>query len=139
MGIVDIIPTILAIAGIDPDPIFDGRNLVPIAETKGADTGTGVSYYFELDDKFEGVRTGNWKLLRPKSGPQHRKLFDLSSDPRELHNIGDAVPEKRAELEAILARRRQTAAPKSVGIGRAQLFQYSRDMDDALKELEYVN
>ncbi len=139
VGIVDIVPTILAIAGIDPDPIFDGRNLVPMAQTRGADAGAGVSYYFELDDKFEGVRTGNWKLLRPKSGPQHRKLFDLSRDPRELHDIDDAAPEKRAELEAILDTWRQTAAQKSGGIGRAQLFQYSRDMDDALKELGYVN
>lgn len=139
VGTADIVPTIFAVAGIDPDPVFDGRNLVPMAQTKGSDAWPEMPYFFELDDKFEGVRLGNWKLLRQKSGPQHRKLFDLSSDPRELHNVDDTLPEKLAELEAILDHWRQTAAQKSGNIGRAQLFEYSRDMDEALEELGYVN
>lgn len=138
VGSVDIVPTILAAAGIESLPIFDGRSLVPVVQAPGTGSGTEMPYYFELDDRAEGVRRGGWKLLRPKSGPKHAKLFNLRDDPGERHNLAESTPAVRAELEALLDRWREEAAEKSARIGPALRFDYGGEMQQSLEDLGYV-
>ncbi len=45
---------------------------------------------------------GDWKL-QVSERPAKTWLFDLASDPTEQHDLADARPDKRAELEALLA------------------------------------
>ena len=46
------------------------------------------------------IRRGNWKYLHYCEAPH--QLFDLASDPAELHNLAEQKPELRREMEEIL-------------------------------------
>ena len=64
-----------------------------------------------------GLRDGNWKLVRHESGSARNTmvaellantkvprigLYNLNTDPGELHNLADQFPKKAKELEAKL-------------------------------------
>jgi len=56
------------------------------------------------------VRQGRWKLIQYNvKGVKTTQLFDLQSDPWEMHNLADdpARQETRAQLEQLLKRARQ--------------------------------
>ncbi len=49
------------------------------------------------------VVVGNHKLILER-GRGEAELFELGDDPRETQDVGHLQPEKKAELEALLAR-----------------------------------
>jgi arylsulfatase A-like enzyme len=106
--VMDLVPTVLELAGIEHPGQYqgkevfelDGRSLVPILS--GAQTAVR-----DKDDpigiELAGRRTlikGDWKILRiPKpAGTDKWELFDLSSDIGEQVNLAKKMPEKMAEL-----------------------------------------
>ncbi|TSA32032.1 MAG: DUF4976 domain-containing protein [Verrucomicrobiaceae bacterium] len=120
---IDLAPTILAMAGLSVPPTMQGSDLQPILRDPNA--GGRKDWYYEHDisgfedsakgrplPRCEGVRTERWKYIRYKdTNPVQEELFDLSSDPREEHNlVNDA---KCAETLAAL-RARCDAYPASL-------------------------
>ncbi|WP_090423286.1 arylsulfatase [Mycobacterium europaeum] len=107
--VMDIAPTVLELAGAaHPGAVYRGREVAPIrgrslvgylsgaAETvHGADTGTG----WELFGR-RAIRQGDWKALHLPAphGPGSWQLYDLASDPGEIHDLADSHPDKLAEL-----------------------------------------
>jgi arylsulfatase A-like enzyme len=106
--VMDLVPTVLELAGIqhpgehEGRKVFqlDGRSLVPIlsgAQTavRGKDDTIGI----ELIGRRALIK-GDWKILRiPKpAGTDEWELFDLSSDIGEQVNLAKKMPEKMAEL-----------------------------------------
>lgn len=107
--VMDILPTILSIAGIDhPAPLFQDRE---VANVKGA------SWTKYLEDKVDhvhdkekvtgwelfaqqAIRKGNYKaLFIPKPlGPDRWQLFDLSKDPGETNDLATIKPDLLNEL-----------------------------------------
>jgi arylsulfatase len=53
-------------------------------------------YFFHAKGK--ALRCGEWKLVQ--QGKRAWELYDIESDPNELHNLADRLPEKVAELQA---------------------------------------
>jgi arylsulfatase A-like enzyme len=109
--LVDVAPTILALAGLAPLDQPDGRDLVPVMY---GDPGTPRSAYIEtLATQMEmgwspllGLRSANYKYIRaPRS-----ELYDLSLDPTESRDVRKAQASVAArldrELDAILHRGR---------------------------------
>lgn len=84
----------------------DDRDRVIFAEYHGHGT-RGSSFM---------VRRGEWKLIYHVGAPP--QLFDLASDPEELHNVHDACQVPAAELEAAL---REFCSPE-VEHSRAEAF-----------------
>jgi arylsulfatase A-like enzyme len=104
---IDFAPTILAAAGVPGPPTIDGANLLDVAKhgdrgwDRGILTETGpraVSQDAEESDNFlvlkhgpsplrfsQGVRTGDFLYVEHAS--HERELYDLRSDPREVHNL----------------------------------------------------
>ncbi|TMA33792.1 MAG: tetratricopeptide repeat protein [Deltaproteobacteria bacterium] len=108
---VDIAPTILAWAGLEPDPAADGVSLLPAFEGHTLPDrpvyGESVSLRrFVEVSPLRFVREGRWKLIH-KIAPE---LYDLVDDPAEAHNLAGAEPARaeqlREKLKGLLANRR---------------------------------
>ena len=113
---VDIVPTVLELAGLAPPDGLDGRSLVPLLDGGGAtavpasyaDSVNTLTYVYQgmtehKDEPLYAVTTAGWKYVHhPDSGAG--ELYDLEADPAERHNLfldrPDKVAELRAELEA---------------------------------------
>jgi arylsulfatase len=107
--VMDILPTILSLAGITPPgPVFRGRDVVaikgkswvPHLSGKGervhdAETVTGWELFFH-----QAIRKGDYKAVfipKPK-GPEKWQLYDLSKDMGEIYDLADEKPEILSEL-----------------------------------------
>jgi len=107
----DILPTICAAADIPlPDAGYDGDNILPLLKGDSIDRSEVPEFwYFDPNlgrsKKKKGTRTGavrlgDWKLLTAYGEPL--ELYNLKEDPAEQENQMDTMPEKTAELAALL-------------------------------------
>ncbi len=88
VGYVDVMPTLLAIAGIKDKPKkpFDGINMLPVIEGKESNS----DRYFYLGHG--AIIHSPWKLIKANSGNPDMKeeedvLFNILKDSAEQHNI----------------------------------------------------
>jgi tetratricopeptide (TPR) repeat protein len=106
---VDVAPTITDLAGLPPlGNVVSGVSLVPLLT--GAATDLKLSGYTETPEPFTRLRlsairafwSGRWKYMW-SAQPQ---LFDLESDPGELHDViaehADTAEQLQRELRALL-------------------------------------
>ncbi|MBD3869170.1 MAG: sulfatase-like hydrolase/transferase [Acidobacteria bacterium] len=109
VSLVDIAPTILDYAGLDPGPQIQGVSLREAL--KGVEPEPRTIYFEALSGSLsfgwsplEGLRRGRWKYIR-SSGDE---LYDLEEDPREVTDLhstnairtGEFGEELQAMLEA---------------------------------------
>jgi arylsulfatase A-like enzyme len=107
VGLVDVAPTLIALAGARPLPETAGRDLSPLL--RGGEAGAPASAYFEtvapqLDFGWSpllGLRAGSHKYIRAP----RPELYDLASDPGEQRSLAAERPELVAELDAALEAR----------------------------------
>jgi arylsulfatase A-like enzyme len=98
---VDMAPTILDLAGIDPGELNErfkapGISLVPFL---GKDIVNERPPLFFHHEKKKALRDGNWKVTTiEENGPW--ELYDLSGDRGETDNLSMQYPEKLNELTA---------------------------------------
>lgn len=117
---IDIYPTVLAVAGLQPEgkQPLDGVNLLPLLQGKldGGKTFAERPLFFDFPHLFSilcapcsAVRKGDYKLLRffwagEDAKSHHYELFDLRRDVSERFNLTGLMPEKVAELDALIER-----------------------------------
>lgn len=99
---IDIVPTILELAGLPADPALPGRSLVPVLRGE-PHTGPGQVFLESTDGADPGkavraVRSRGWKYLLGSGGEE--ELYDLSADPWETRNLAEA-PEAASELVSL--------------------------------------
>jgi arylsulfatase A-like enzyme len=111
----DLVPTLLELADIRPDPeiAFDGRSLMPMA--RGEEASHEGSFYITECTwmRKHGWRTPEWKLIVALEPDFHFmpeiELYNLVEDPDENVNLAEARPEVVAhlsqEMDAWIARR----------------------------------
>ena len=125
----DIAPTILAAAGLTPDPGFEGEDLMPFLRQARNRSRPAIFWRetmpFETGS-FSGIRVGDWKL-------HAGKLFELRQDARETTDLAAREPVLREalerRLESELARRKPL---QSMGV---QIDDKTRE---ALRSLGYI-
>ncbi|MEK3910285.1 sulfatase-like hydrolase/transferase [Paenibacillus sp. FSL H7-0331] len=109
VSIMDLGPTLCAFAGAETPPRQDGMNLKLLLNGGAEDAERIV--ISECMETLEGkhipgrmLRKGNWKFVAYAYYEQHNQLFDLSSDPKELHNLvherADIAEQFQAQLDA---------------------------------------
>lgn len=92
----DIMPTLLALAGIETDINFNGRNLLDVIDGKAPQE---PEFYITEATwmRKHGWRTPEWKLMVALEPDFHFKppveLYNLVEDPREYNNLADKEPE----------------------------------------------
>ncbi len=131
VGLVDVAPTVLALAGIESSASHDGRSLA--AAIRGdaelaplplfgirrlVDEATGWGHGVKLS-----VRTDRWKYIFSSDSPH--ELYDLAADPGEQRNVLGTQLERATELRGVLEKhvaalpRPHEAAPLSDETRRA--------------------
>jgi len=96
--LLDLFPTLCDAIGIQPPADLDGHSLRPIWE--GKTDAERDSVFLPYMDIQRAVRDDRWKLIcYPKIS--HLQLFDLASDPDEIHNLID-VPEHAPQVTRLL-------------------------------------
>ena len=138
-GHADMMPTILAAAGVRAPKPLSGRSLFDAAR-EDASAADSLVRYFECEAAhFEfgwaplaGVRTARWKYT---ATPEPPELYDVLADPHELHDVVDQEPEVRARMEeqwAEIRARREAETPD------ARLLGVSLETMERLAALGYV-
>jgi arylsulfatase A-like enzyme len=87
---IDIAPTLLDFAGVQPPPSMQGRS---VRQNAPARTEWFYEHAFTAAGwipSTEGVRTERWKYTRYlDTKPLFEELYDLAADPREKQNLAD--------------------------------------------------
>jgi arylsulfatase A-like enzyme len=107
---VDILPTVLDLAGSSSAPDTQGVSLVAAHRARLA------LLHTDWEEERIGIRDGRYKYIR-ETGSRREELYDLETDPRERTNLAARViAENHAAVrdllrEAAVAGRRQMEAP----------------------------
>lgn len=118
---IDIVPTILDLAGLPSDPEAEGKSLRPLLRgehPKGdswdyAFTESGFAFDYQRSITSERYKlvyvpdAGNRRIMQGRE----LELYDLEADPRETRNLVDERPEVAAVLERQLWRWMAQAGP----------------------------
>lgn len=104
---IDLVPSILDLAGVRNEVNYDGENLSETLIGKSMDSREQPIYFRRPPDRksFYGdnnlpdlaVRIGQWKFLCDYEG-ENPQLFDILENLDESHNLSDAHPEMVSEL-----------------------------------------
>jgi arylsulfatase A-like enzyme len=121
----DILPTLVSAAGGAPPEDLDGQDLIALSREQLADPRRYVEAMTgRLDGPdgvpdYLGITDGRWKYIwYPEGGTE--QLFDLESDPRELHDLAgltDSGP-RMEELRRELADRHRARGSRWVEDGK---------------------
>ena len=96
---VDLAPTMLRWAGLEPHPDMPGRDLAGAMNGEPLAPAPSFAEEWYGADHRAAVRDRTWKLLcYPEC-----KLFELATDPGETTDVAAAHPEIAARLEGLLA------------------------------------
>ncbi len=102
--VIDIVPTVLELAGIqkpmewkgEPIPPAPGKSLVP-AFAKDETIARDSLWWLHEDNR--AVRVGDYKLVAAQGDPW--ELYDLKTDRAEQNNLATQMPDKVKELEQV--------------------------------------
>jgi arylsulfatase A-like enzyme len=85
--LMDIAPTILEVAGLEPSPDMEGRSLLSSLEKRGEDRDVFTHTRRHQSNRM-ALLTGNWKFIFTYApGRESVELFDLESDPLEQTSV----------------------------------------------------
>jgi arylsulfatase A-like enzyme len=143
--LVDVMPTILDLAGSEIPPGLDGRSLLPALEGRTLEPRPAFAELREARGECRrlgrpdrcrleryAVQTGRFKLVRSGEPPRD-VLYDLEGDPLETHDASAQHPEALARHRALLAGYLRDA-PKH----EPRPFTLDAELRERLRRLGYI-
>lgn len=108
---VDLVPTLLDLAGQEIDPEWRGADRPPPAGVSLVSAIRGQrdperAYIFFRHIGHRALRMGKWKLVAVRHG--RWELYDMENDRSELDNLAGKYPEKVREMSALWEQTHQT-------------------------------
>jgi arylsulfatase A-like enzyme len=103
---IDVMPTLLAAAGVEIPENVDGENLLPHWQGKRSDPPHQVLFWGDPGRDRFAVRRCDWKLVcesDQRQGEPVLGLYDLEEDVSEQHNVLEQQPHVAAELKGLRA------------------------------------
>ena len=126
VSLLDLAPTVLDLLGFPPGKEMEGQSLLPLLRGQAVDRAAFAQTYY--GDGIVALREGALKYIYtpplnsrrpqgksdpPRSAAMREELYDLSSDPRELHDLAkerpDALRGFRTRVEQWLAEQSKRA------------------------------
>ncbi|NWG14332.1 MAG: sulfatase [Acidobacteria bacterium] len=115
-GSIDIMPTLLAAAGVRAPSGLPGINLLDSAALRRRDTLYGACFTHDIVDLGDPAANvlsrwvigGEWKLIVPCPGrsgegvPSHPLLYRIAADPEERRNLAGEQPSRLERLHRLL-------------------------------------
>jgi N-acetylglucosamine-6-sulfatase len=104
VGNVDLAPTILDLAGVEPGLTVDGVSLRALLEGESAASRRALVLELLSEHSYSGVRTDRYVFAERRRG--ETELYDLERDPHELSNLAErpAYADLRQRLSALTER-----------------------------------
>jgi arylsulfatase A-like enzyme len=130
-SLVDVMPTLLRRAGIEPPGTLDGQDLWPLIASEAAAPRASYASGLVGQPRTHSIISQDHKLVENRA-TGHLQLFDLATDPRERTNLAEALPNAVAALRRRLRENIPDDATRSTG--RASV---SVDMRERLRALGY--
>jgi arylsulfatase A-like enzyme len=120
---VDLLPTVLDLAGLDAPSGLEGRSLVGLLSGRGEGRDrVYATYVREADRPTLAVRDARFKLIDRGGNPPRSELYDLTADPHERHDLAaeraEVASRRAAELRAWYAGRPRRLAGAEEGLSR---------------------
>ncbi len=107
VGLIDVMPTVLALAGMEIPARVGGRDLEPMLRGSAAASDDRVIYVESLLPELSfgwsplrGLRSERWKFIRGAAV----ELYDLETDPAELEDVALGHADVVAQMSRDLAR-----------------------------------
>ena len=136
---IDLAPTLLELAGVDPGPGWQGQSLAEAIRTGGEPTARPIAMEIAGEPKMppvrqRAIRDGRHKLITSFDDPRWvDALYDLEADPDERRNLARRMPDVadrlRATLRALVAEEAETVAIAG---------DEDEEIADRLRELGYL-
>jgi len=111
LHVMDIVPTVLELAGIEHPSIYKGREIAPVQGKSWVGMLAGRTQSPRTSDDWLGwelfnnraIRQGDWKIswLYQPFGTYDWQLFNLAEDPGEQYDLSAKFPEKKKALVAL--------------------------------------
>ncbi|MBL9211483.1 MAG: sulfatase-like hydrolase/transferase, partial [Opitutaceae bacterium] len=122
IGYIDVLPTVLAAAGIPRPAVLDGLDVLPaLRGTTALPERPWFTYLHQNEDAHASVHLGTWKLVAhgdffaaQPATPPTLELYDLAADPAEQADLAVRHPERVADLHRRL---REFGTWQQAGVG----------------------
>lgn len=100
---IDVIPTLTELAGVRPEPTWNGAAAPPLPGISLVPTFNRreprpreMLFFHHIGHR--AIRMGDWKLVAVAGGPW--ELYDMRTDRSEMHNLATRYPERVDEMAA---------------------------------------
>lgn len=97
--IIDFVPTVLELAGIEPPEKFKGHQRPPmpglsLAPLLAADVELGHEYLYWHHEGNRALRIGDYKIVSERENDEKWELYNIKDDRIESHNLAEAEPQR---------------------------------------------